>query len=210
MFFGGFKIVSLCYLLGSIPFGFLIAKMRGIDIRQHGSGNIGATNVLRVLGKKFGVAVFILDTVKGIIAARLAIHISATHPGGVPLAAAAIMGAICCILGHNFPIWLGFKGGKGIATSAGVLIGMLPLAALGIAIVWAIVFYSTRYVSLASICAALSLPVIVLGLLFLGPVKGWPFFYFALVVGLLAVWRHRANIQRLFAGTEPRFVKKSA
>ena len=120
------------------------------------------------------------------------------------------MAAICCLLGHNFPIWLGFKGGKGIATSAGVLIGILPVAAGGIALVWVVVFFTTRFVSLASICAALALPLIVLGeLIFVWKSGGWPFFYFSIVVSLLAVWRHRSNIERLVAGTEPRFAKKN-
>ncbi len=208
MFFAGGKICFLSYLLGSIPFGFLVGKARGIDIREHGSGNIGATNVLRVLGKKFGIPVFIGDALKGLIAVRLAIDLAAQGQQ-IPLAAAGIMAGICCLLGHSFPIWLGFKGGKGIATSAGVLIGFLPVAALGIALVWSAVFFTTRYVSLASICAALALPLIVLGeLIFVWKSGGWPFFYFALVVSLLAVWRHRSNIGRLLKGTEPRFVKK--
>src|SRR5215210_5065596 len=128
MIFTGFLIVTVSYLLGSIPFGLIVGRMRGIDIRQHGSGNIGATNVLRVLGKPWGIPVFFLDAAKGAAAVLIAQHLGRGH--GIPEAAAGILGAICCILGHNFPIWLGFKGGKGIATSAGVLIGMLPIAAV--------------------------------------------------------------------------------
>ncbi|MEA3188007.1 MAG: acyl phosphate:glycerol-3-phosphate acyltransferase [Chthoniobacter sp.] len=206
MIFAGFEIVVISYLLGSIPFGFLVAKTRGIDIRQHGSGNIGATNVLRVLGKKWGIPVFVLDALKGLIAVRLAMVLGAHE---IPLAAAGIMGAVCCILGHNFPIWLGFKGGKGIATSAGVLLGMLPVAGVLSFCVWLLLFFLTRYVSLASIFAAITVPVVVvLQLIFVWKGNGWPFFYFALVIAVLAVWRHRSNIKRLLTGTEPRFEKK--
>ncbi len=208
MIFTGAVIVIASYLLGSIPFGYLVGKMRGIDIRQHGSGNIGATNVLRVLGKKFGIPVFICDALKGLIAVRGAMSFAA-HGHAIPPAAAGIMAALCCIIGHNFPVWLAFKGGKGIATSAGVLIGMVPVAAALTLAVWVIIFYSTRYVSLASICASIALPVIVVACLFLGLETGWPFFYFSVVAALLAVWRHRSNIQRLLNGTEPRFVKKN-
>jgi len=222
--------VLISYLLGSIPFGYLVARAHGIDIRQHGSGNIGATNVLRVLGKKPGYTVFACDAIKGLVAViigkYLALHDSlpissmAITYGGtqeifhsttivrLPEAIAAISAAIACIIGHNFPIWLGFKGGKGMATSAGVLIGMMPLTAMGCMIVWAIVFFATRYVSLASIAAAIALPVITMLLLLVGWLYGWPYFYFAVAACVLAVWRHRANIGRLVNGTESRFEKK--
>jgi glycerol-3-phosphate acyltransferase PlsY len=223
-------IVFFSYLLGSIPFGFLVAKSHGIDIRQHGSGNIGATNVLRVLGKKPGYTVFACDAVKGLIAVilgkYLATHYSmpvtssettyttarviyhTTYMIRLPEAIGAISAAFACIIGHNFPIWLGFKGGKGMATSAGVLIGMMPVTAMGCVIVWAIVFFTTRYVSLASIAAAVALPVITMLLLLSGWLYGWPYFYFAVLACVLAVWRHRANIVRLLNGTENRFEKK--
>lgn len=224
-------IIFASYLLGSIPFGYFVAKACGIDIREHGSGNIGATNVMRVLGKKPGYTVFALDTLKGLIAVILGkyisdqyqLTISQVHPGfqganevilhnvyfiHLPEAIGAISAAIACILGHNFPVWLGFKGGKGMATSAGVLIGMMPPTAMGCMLVWAIVFFSTRYVSLASIAAAIALPVITMLLLLLGFLNGWPYFYFAVAACILAVWRHRSNIVRLINGTENRFVKK--
>jgi len=224
-------IVSLSYLLGSIPFGYLVAKARGIDIRQHGSGNIGATNVMRVLGKGPGYTVFALDTLKGLIAVIIGKYIAGHHQLTVsqaqtayeginhaiyhttyfiklPEAIGAISAAIACIIGHNFPFWLGFKGGKGMATSAGVLIGMMPQTAMGCMAVWAVVFFSTRYVSLASIAAAIALPVITMLLLMSGHLYGWPYFYFAVAACFLAVWRHRSNIGRLMSGTENRFVKK--
>jgi glycerol-3-phosphate acyltransferase PlsY len=219
--------VLIGYLLGSIPFGYLVAKAHGIDIRQHGSGNIGATNVMRTLGKKPGYTVFACDAIKGLVAViigkYLAVHYSlpissmsitttevfhSTQIIRLPEAIAAISAAIACIIGHNFPVWLGFKGGKGMATSAGVLIGMMPLTAMGCVIVWALVFFTTRYVSLASIAAAIALPVITMLLLLAGWLYGWPYFYFSVAACLLAVWRHRANIGRLVNGTENRFEKK--
>jgi len=207
IFLIGGVICLLSYFLGSIPTGYLVGRSQGIDIRQHGSGNIGATNIFRTLGKKYGIFVFACDALKGLLAVRLAMVFS-HHLPGIPEAIAGIMGAICCILGHNFTCWLQFKGGKGIATSAGVLIGMLPLASLGLVAVWALIFYTTGYVSLASILAAVALPAIVFAMLLFGLLQGWPYFYFALVVGVIAVWRHRTNIQRLLNGTESSFRKK--
>jgi glycerol-3-phosphate acyltransferase PlsY len=224
-------IVAISYLMGSIPFGYLVAKSRGIDIREHGSGNIGATNVMRVLGKKPGYTVFGCDALKGIVAVIAAKYIADHHSlpinqartvyEGVnytvihiiniirlPESIAAISAAIACIIGHNFPIWLKFKGGKGMATSAGVLIAMMPETAAGCMIVWAIVFFATRYVSLASIAAAVALPLITMLLLLIGQLNGWPYFYFAVAACILAVWRHRSNIVRLVNGTENRFTKK--
>ncbi len=189
------------YLLGSIPFGLLVARSRGVDIRQHGSGNIGATNVLRVLGKKWGIPVFLLDAAKGVAAVWVAQRFFSAGQG---VALAGIVGAMACIVGHNFPVWLGFKGGKGIATSAGVLIGLMPWAALVAAVVWGAVFFTTRYVSVASMVAAVAIPVSV----WLLGGRGDALFWFSVVVAALAIWRHRSNIQRLLAGTENRFERK--
>jgi len=224
-------IVTIGYLLGSLPFGYIVGKAHGMDIRQHGSGNIGATNVMRVLGKKPGYTVFACDALKGIIAviagkliadhqsitvsqaqtayqgANLAIFHS-TYFVKLPESIGAISAAIACIIGHNFPLWLGFKGGKGMATSAGVLIAMMPETAAGCMLVWAAVFLSTRYVSLASIAAAIALPLITMLLLITGFIFGWPYFYFAVAACILAIWRHRSNIVRLLNGTENRFVRK--
>lgn len=220
-----FIAVIIGYLLGSIPFGFLVSKARGIDIRQHGSGNIGATNVFRTLGRKWGVLVFVLDVLKGVIAVRLAmsaVPLPFASPGIIQgsaegiwvqigtyhMSAAlflAIVAGFGCFLGHCFPVWLGFKGGKGVAVGAGILIGLAPLVAvLGLA-VWGISFYTTRYVSLASILAALSLPIFAWVLeRHIGVI-----FWFCVVISALAIWRHRGNIQRLLAGTESRFDKKT-
>lgn len=200
-------IAAQAYLLGSIPFGLLVARSQGVDIRQQGSGNIGATNVWRVLGRKWGLATFLADAAKGWLAVTIGYAIAArmVPPAGHDFAYFGIAAAIGCILGHNFPVWLGFKGGKGVATSLGVIIGMMPLASLIVFAIWGIVFKVSRYVSLASIVAALALPVVVIGLLFLGGIHGWANFYFACAAGLLVIRRHRENIQRLVEGTEHRF-----
>lgn len=226
-------IVIFSYLLGSIPFGLLVARARGIDIRQRGSGNIGATNVLRVLGKGPGYTVFALDALKGLVAVFAAKYLatrhvltytaaltiyqgtapSILHETGhvtIPAPIAAITAAILCIIGHNLPVWLRFKGGKGMATSCGVLIGMMPLTAIACLIVWAAVFLGTRYVSLASIAASITLPLATMIFLLTGLLTGWPYFYFAVAACLLAIWRHRDNIVRLIAGTENRFDRKPA
>ena len=198
-------LTLLAYLIGSVPFGLLIAKTKGKDIRSIGSGNIGATNVLRCLGKPLGITCFILDVLKGYLPAALFPMIGTGNAGlqenfpGIGI----LFGAFA-ILGHNFPVFLKFKGGKGVATSAGVLLGVAPLAVgLGI-LCWAIVFLISGYVSLGSILAAL---IVIL--------TGWTAGYgrataIALtLLGLLAIYRHRSNIKRLLNGTENRFQRKS-
>jgi glycerol-3-phosphate acyltransferase PlsY len=214
-------IVLLAYLLGSIPSGLLVSRSQGMDIRQHGSGNIGATNVWRVMGKKWGLIVFLADLLKGLAAVVLAQWIAAHWPIQVPAPRgrtaadffpadyAGIAAALGCILGHSFPVWLRFKGGKGVATSLGVIIGMMPLAALLDFALWALVFKTSGYVSLASIVAAAALPVIVVAFLFAGWLHGWGHFFFAVAAGMLVIRRHRENIKRLVAGTESRFGKPS-
>jgi glycerol-3-phosphate acyltransferase PlsY len=202
------------YLLGSIPTGYLVGRRCGIDIRDHGSGNIGATNVARVLGKKPGLLVFVCDASKGLLAVRLAYLLVQTYldPGALaqtqaPVAAA--LAGVACILGHNFPVWLGFRGGKGIATTTGVLLGLMPAAVAISAVVWGVVFFALRYVSLASLLAAATLPLTV-GLLWRGGHANAVLFWFSVAATALAFWRHRSNIGRLLAGTEPRFAAKSS
>ncbi len=208
--FAIFSSLLVGYLLGSVPFGFLAARMRGLDIRQHGSGNIGATNVWRVCGWRVGLPVFLLDAVKGAAAVLLAGLFVRLWPGeGVGLA--PIVGGIACIVGHSFPVWLSFKGGKGVATSLGVLIALTPLASLVMFSLWGVVFKVSRYVSLASIVVAFAFPLLVgLGNWFAWPLflYGWPTFGFALFAGTLVLLRHCSNFQRLLAGTENRFGKR--
>lgn len=231
----------IAFLLGSIPFGLLIARAKGIDIRQHGSGNIGATNVLRVVGKKYGITCLILDALKGYLPAvlgmslilyvgsRPGLSVEALRPYAIELPAALqwkaqlfqVLTGFCAILGHNYSPWVGFKGGKGIATSAGVMIALMPAAVVILLIVWLIVFLLTRYVSVASVVAALVLPIVThLGSRFhhvandksnptLWEAGVWnkPLFFFSVAIALLAIWKHRANLQRVMNGTENRFKK---
>lgn len=192
--------VLVSYLVGAVPFGLLIGWSRGVDIRTVGSRNIGATNVLRSVGKPWGILTFALDALKGYLpAAWFPVWLGAGGGEGVRIACAA-----AAILGHSFPVYLKFKGGKGVATSAGALLGLAPAAVgLGLA-VWAGFFFTLRYVSLASIAAAVAIPA-----------AGWWLYRndpylpaFLTVLGLLIIVRHRANIQRLLNGTESRFGKK--
>jgi len=197
------------YLLGSIPFGYLAGRLVGIDIRQAGSGNVGATNVVRVLGKGYGYPVFALDFLKGFGAVKISMLMA---PGQPPEwnspEIVGILAAMSSILGHLYPPWLKFKGGKGVATSAGALLALTPVATLiGIAI-WIIVFWLTRYVSLASITAAVVLPIVILVVSSQDQNKRKPLVYSSACVAAVVIWRHRSNLSRLMQGTEPRFTRK--
>jgi glycerol-3-phosphate acyltransferase PlsY len=200
-------IAILSYLIGSIPSGYLVARTQGVDIRQHGSRNIGATNVLRVMGKKWGYLVFLCDSSKGFLAVKLGM-LFAAHSLLSPVVG-GVIAAIACILGHNYTVWLGFKGGKGIATSGGVVLALFPfLVICFLALVWVVVFYVSKYVSLASIAAAVGLPVTVFLIFRKSGGDFWTLFGFSLLLCALAVWRHQSNITRLLNGTESRFGKK--
>lgn len=194
------------YLLGSVPFGYVAGRLCGIDIRTKGSGNIGATNVLRVLGKKWGYAVFLLDFLKGWLPVQLALDWSTVLSGHHATGPGAVAG-ICVLLGHSFPFWLGFKGGKGIASSAGVIIALFPAAFLVGVGVWILVFTTTRYVSVASLAGSVALPLTV-GAMYLLHRSDLTGLVTSAVMAALAIWRHRSNIARLRAGTEPRFERK--
>ena len=194
------------YLLGSIPFGFLIAKACGKDIRTLGSGNIGATNVFRSISKPLGLLTFALDFLKGFCGVwfipKLATACTGTSEAGMGLA--LFCGAMT-VAGHNWTCFLGFKGGKGVATSAGLLLGLSP-AGVGIAFAaWLVLFLTTRYVSVASIGAAATLGIVVWWPLCLHATYGLWFPCVLTVLALLAIWKHRSNIARLRAGTESRF-----
>ena len=201
-----FLIAIGSYLLGSIPAGFIAGRICGIDLRTQGSGNIGATNALRVLGKQWGYAVFLFDFLKGFVPVLVALQWGASegvHPPSAPGAVAAL----CSLLGHSFPIWLGFRGGKGIATSAGVIVGLFPAAFLFCVGAWLLFFTVVRYVSVASIAASIALPTAVTAL-FLLHRAAWLALLVSIVMCALALWRHRSNIARLRAGTEPRFERR--
>ena len=197
------------YLFGSLPTGHLVGRFLGVDISKHGSGNIGATNVLRVLGRRWGYLVFFIDTLKGFLAVRAAFYLVQIARIGVErIELVGILAAITCILGHTFPIWLRFKGGKGVATSAGALLGLMPVAIVAIFFVWLIIFQLTRYVSLASVGAAVALPVVVGILILRKLVTDAALLYFSVLIAGVVIWRHRSNLKRLLNGTEPRFSRQ--
>ena len=197
------------YLLGSIPFGYLAGRLVGIDIRQAGSGNVGATNVVRVLGKRYGYPVFALDVLKGFGAVKISMLIASGRPPDWNSPEIfGILAAMSTVLGHLYPPWLKFNGGKGVATSAGALLALTPIATLiGVAI-WIIVFCLTRYVSLASIIAAVALPIVILVFSSQDQNTGKSLFYSSACVAAVIIWRHRSNVSRLMRGTEPRFTRK--
>jgi glycerol-3-phosphate acyltransferase PlsY len=194
------------YLLGSIPTGYLVARARQVDIRHLGSGNIGATNVFRTLGRTLGTFVLAVDFMKGLVACRIlapgivALLLPRLGAGSVQHEVAMLVAAVAAILGHNYTCWLHFRGGKGIATSAGVLTAMVPWALLVGLGVWVTAFALFRYVSLASITAAITLPLAVW-------LTGGSLTLILVTLGLgtLAIYKHRSNIQRLLNGTEHRF-----
>ena len=197
------------YLFASIPWGFAIGKLKGIDIRKQGSGNIGATNVTRVLGKWWGRLCFFLDFLKGLVPVLIAVKLVRSdliHDGSGIF---VCLVAFTCVAGHMWSIFLKFTGGKGVSTSAGALLALSPYATLTCCAIWAAVFLYSRYVSLASIIAACTLP---LAALIFGFAKVWPvqpaIFALLIIIALLALYRHRANIERLRNGTENRFSKK--
>jgi acyl phosphate:glycerol-3-phosphate acyltransferase len=202
----------VAYLLGSIPTGYVLAKACGVDIRTMGSGNIGATNVFRILGKPAGIFVLVFDGLKGYASCAWLPDLVVQYVTAKYGAAAAdrnfhdilrIIGGVSAILGHNYTCWLKFKGGKGIATSAGVLAALVPLAFITILCVWIILFAITRYVSVASIAASIALPFAAYF------TRNNPTIVIVTAaMAALAVYKHRTNIQRLLNGTESRFGRK--
>jgi glycerol-3-phosphate acyltransferase PlsY len=195
-------VVILAYLIGSIPFGYLVVRVSGGgDVRDIGSGGTGATNVSRRAGKAAGILTLVLDALKGAIAVLLATWWSEGWPEAGAVAAVAV------VVGHIFPVWLGFRGGKGVATAVGVFFVLAPLALLGAGVVFVAVVLLTRYVSLASLSAAASIPLF-LGLqkLLIQPAADVKApLAAALAIALLIVFAHRGNIVRLVNGTEPKF-----
>jgi len=187
------------YLIGAIPVGVLVARAAGgVDIRRHGSGNIGATNVLRTLGPAAGAITLLGDVVKGYAAVSLARSLD-------PAPAWAAAGAVLAIVGNCWPVFLGFRGGKGMATGCGAFLALAPLATAPAAVVWVIVTLTFRYVSLASMLACLGLPIGVALLRY-----PWPSAIAAVLAGAIIVARHRANIMRLLQGTEARLGERAA
>lgn len=191
------------YLLGSIPSAYLAGKLNGIDLREHGSGNLGATNVVRVLGARIGAAVFAVDILKGFLPVYLALRY---WHSPVPLAFAMAVGT-AAIIGHIKPVFLltkGGGGGKGVATAAGVFLGLAPVPMLAALVSWILVFAVWRYVSLASLVAAAVLPVAMLAISH-DPTN--PVFVMSVIITAFVFFTHRSNMQRLIAGQEHRFKK---
>lgn len=223
----------LGFLLGSIPFGLLMGRLKGIDIRQHGSGNIGATNVFRTLGKGNGIICLLLDFLKGFFPVVIASNLCKIDGQGIPVTIEAlqiwnfdlrndqllfaqvvpVLTAFAAIMGHNYSPWIGFKGGKGVATTGGAFTALMPFGVPILILIWAIFTFTTKYVSVGSIAAGIALPMMAIW----GSIKHgkfqdgtWnkPLFILALVSGILAIWKHRANIARLRAGTENKIGSK--
>jgi len=197
------------YVVGSFPTGYLVGRLRGVDVRKLGSGNIGATNLTRTLGKQFGYPVFLVDFLKGLVAVLLAQAIA--HWCGLdPIARdfSAALGGTLSVIGHSYPVWLGFKGGKGVATSLGVIFALSWFAALIMGVVWIVFFKATRYVSVASIAATIVLPITMIILFFLHALRSPALIYFSLSLAAIVIVRHRTNVARLASGTEPRFNRK--
>ncbi len=193
-------LIAAAYLLGSIPNGLLLARLKGVDLQKVGSGNIGATNVYRCVGKSWGVAAFVLDALKGFAPAFVFPRLMESAPPWLGLAC-----GVAAVAGHNWPVWLKFKGGKGVSTSAGMLLGIAP-AAVGVGfLVFAATVLITRFVSLGSILAALAVPA---AYVWLYGIENRLLAGALVVMGALVVVKHRANLRRLLAGTEPRIAGK--
>lgn len=198
------------YLIGSFPSGYIAGRFCGVDLRTVGSGNVGATNALRVLGKKWGYAVFAADAFKGGLAVLVGYSLAVlpSFRGQNPVHV-AVIAALFAIVGHSFPVWLGFRGGKGIATSAGIMLTLFPFPVfLAGLVVWLGLFFATRFVSVASLGAAVTLPSAAFAMMLMGrcdpvlvAISG--------LMSVLAIWRHKDNISRLIAGTEKRFERKA-
>ena len=208
-------LIPIAYLVGAIPFGLIVGLAKGVDPRKAGSGNIGATNVARLLGKRFFFLVFTLDLGKSLVPMLIASAIAHRVPEAERdwrVYLLWLLVGFAAVLGHMFSVFLKFKGGKGVATSAGVMLGLWPYftwPGLVAVVVFIVVFYAWRFISLGSIAGASAFPV---AYVLIGTLRGWPVFgsqlpllVFAVVMALLIIMKHRSNIVRLRAGTEPKF-----
>lgn len=194
--------IALSYLLGSVPIGYLYARGRGVDLRKIGSGNTGATNVYRAFGKAPAITIFWLDVGKGLVATVLLARL------GAGWEYTAILCGLAAIAGHVASIFMKLKGGKGVATAAGVFLGLAPLPTVICLAVWGVLFAAFRYVSLGSMVATVVLPILI-WLLDRDGYRYSPVFYFAVLVALIVVITHRANIRRLATGTENKIGKRA-
>jgi glycerol-3-phosphate acyltransferase PlsY len=208
-------LIPVAYVIGSVPFGLMVGKLKGVDPRAAGSGNIGASNVGRLLGRRFFVMVFLLDLLKGLLPMLLAGRLLQGTAHEARTYFLWLLVGFAAIFGHMFSLFLSFKGGKGVATSSGVILGLFPYFTIpGVVAlaVWAVVLKGTRYISVASIVAAVLFPVTYI---MLALVRGWPLLGeqlpllgFSLLVAGMIVYKHRSNLARLRAGTEPRVDQK--
>lgn len=204
----GVLMLVLSYFSGSIPFGYLAGKLKGVDLREHGSGNIGATNAIRVLGKGLGIPVFLLDFLKGYVPVALGWFVFRDYSPDWSATFLVLM-AMSAVLGHTYTCWLSFKGGKGVATGAGVLAALVPWPAMVVIGLWIVVFLVSRYVSLASIVAAAAFPFTVLYAFHYFsaspvPQGSLPVVIFSFIIALLVILKHKDNIRRLLSGEEHR------
>jgi len=193
-----YLLVLFAYLLGSVPTGYILGSLAGVDVRKAGSGNVGATNVARVVGKRHGILTLVADSAKGFIPIAVAFSLDLT------LTATALVGT-AAFLGHLYPVFLRFQGGKGVATALGVFLGLAPWATLVLVAIFVLVLLATRVVSLSSMLAAAFAPIVF-----------WFFFHSPILTGtslfiaVMIILRHRGNIQRLLLGTEPRLGASSS
>ena len=195
------------YILGSLPFSFWLGKLKGVDLQKVGSGNVGATNLARALGTSWGISAFILDMGKGFIAVLVAGYIAGRGGGSIiSPSLLKILGGVSSIIGHNWTFLLSFKGGKGVATSTGVFLGLAPLSLLLAAGVWLIVLLFSQYISLASIIASISLPLWMWSRVV--EKVDLSILIFAVITSILIIYRHRSNIKRLIRGEENRWGKR--
>ena len=205
----GLSVLFWSYLIGSIPNGYMMGKFNGLDIRRHGSKNIGATNVRRILGRPWGIACFILDFLKGLIPVMVIGHMIASN-WAIGAGYGGLLAAIGAVLGHVFPVWLMFRGGKGVATSLGVVCGLAPLAFLVGILVWLFSYYVLYrgVVSVASMLAILMMAVSSLSFkLTIFPHFSWVTIFLLFFLAIIVIVRHRENIKRILEGTENSFVK---
>jgi len=194
---GAVLAVVIGYLIGACPFGYWAGLLRGVDLRNEGSGNTGGTNAVRVLGPRIGVPVIFLDIFKGTAAVLVASMLGGTG--------SEVLAAVAAVLGHAFPIFLSFRGGKAVATGAGAMLGLAPPIAVAVILIWIVVGVLTRYVSVASMVAALAF--VALAVVTEQP---WPVIAFTVFATSIVFWRHRTNIARLRAGTEHRLNLRGA
>src|SRR5262245_22345673 len=187
-----FLSVIFAYLLGSVPTGYILGSLAGVDVRKAGSGNVGATNVARVVGKRHGIFTLVADIAKGFVPVVIALNL------GLTSTSTALVG-VAAFLGHLYPVFLRFRGGKGVATALGVFLGLAPWATLVLMAIFVLVILATRVVSLSSMVAAACAPIVFWLLCYSPTLIGTSFF-----IALMIVLRHRGNIQRLLSGTEPR------